>query len=486
MVLGVGLLLILVRALSVESYAFYILSISLLEIVLQVSSLGLLVVAQRYLPELLAHGQGSQLSRLLGRLSGIRFLTLVLFSGLIFYCVVPIAESFGFEQYAPWVRIYLLVIILEGFARFADVVFDSLLLQGYSQASLILRSALRLGFVSALFFHSSEQEVTLEQWIWIDVGAAGVGCLFAMVAMWMFSVRIRLEQPGDEAPLDYRRFSRYALPTYFAATLYTASGVNTVKLIAAKSLSISQFGAFGFAAAFSAMLQRYLPLFLLIGMIRPLFVAARQRQDYGARLTFLARLVFHFNVFALLPALVFVLACGEHLVASVTGGKFPEAAGYLIAFLLILITQAMRAIVSMVAQSMEEGDATVKGTLLGLLGLFAGLGLVPYFGGYGLCVGLCASEVLFSAWLAHVLRQRGINLLPSLNTMLRLLLAAFVALIASTLFLPLSDDARVIQLGGMGLLIGVTYLFVSWFLKPFSMAERDTINTLLKRRIFVW
>ncbi|HQS99168.1 MAG TPA: oligosaccharide flippase family protein [Thiobacillus sp.] len=484
MLLGFGLLLVLVRALSVEHYGFYVATLALLEIMQQTTSFGLLVAAQRYLPELLAQQEGRRLARLLVWLSLARAITLLAGVGVLYFLTEPLARLMGFDGYAGLIRLYLLVIFFEGFARFLDVVFDSMLMQGASQTSLILRSAMRLGLV-LLAFVSLGHEIPLEQWVLIDLSAAVLGCGFGLFSLVRFARRVRQDHPGTDASLEIDRYKAYSLPIYVAATLYTASGVNTVKIIAVRVLQTAEFGAFGFAAAFSAMLQRYLPLFLLIGMIRPLFVAARQRPDFRVRLPILAKLIFKLNVFALAPATAFLYVCGEPLADLITGGKFPQAAGFLLAFLALLLAQALRAIVSMTAQALEEARAPLFGTLLGLCGLPIGVALSMPFGAYGLVIGLALSELLFCGWVAASLMREGLSLKMDWAGLAKILFATLMAMAAASL--PgIGQPRGVLALLSCAGLIAATYLVVAYALKPFALAEREMINKILKRKIFVW
>lgn len=484
MLLGFGLLLVLVRALSVEHYGFYIASLALLEIVQQTTSVGLLVAAQRYLPELLAQQEGKRLSRLLAGLSVARAATLLTGISALYFLAEPLARLIGFADYAGLIRLYLVVVFFEGFARFLDVVFDSMLMQGVSQVSLILRSSVRLGMVLLLFVGLGH-EIPLEQWVLIDLSAAVLGSAFGLYSLVRFARCTRRDHPGTDAPLEIGRYKAYSLPTYVAATFYTVSGVNTVKFIAARVLQTAEFGAFGFASAFSAMLQRYLPLFLLIGMIRPLFVAARQRPDYLVRLPMLGKLIFKLNVFALAPASAFMFVCGEPLADLITGGKYPQAAGFLLAFLVLLLAQALRAIVSMTAQAMEAARATLFGTVLGLCGLPVGVALSIPFGAYGLVIGLALSELLFCGWVAASLMRGGLSLKIDWVGLAKILFATLAATAVASLS-GIGQARDMVALLSCATLIAATYLAVAYSLKPFAVAEREMVNKVLTRKLFVW
>lgn len=483
--IGAGLLLVLVRLLDVADYGFYVASQAALELVTQVSSLGLIVVAQRYLPELRVLHQGKRLARLLAILCLGRLATLLVICSGLYLLADLIAARFELEMFLGAFRLFLLVIVVEGLARFLDEIFDSLMMQGVSQVSMLLRSGLRLGLVSVVHY-GADDGLSLHAWILIECISSLLGCAWSLACLLRFGSRVRRDSPSEDDGLELRRYFKYAGPTFIAATLYTASGPNVVKLLAARLLESTQFAAFGFAAAFSAMLQRYLPMFLLIRMVRPLFVAARQREDYRTRLPSMGALVFKLNAFALAPLVSLFAVAHADLAQILTGGKYPEAGGYLLAFLLVLLAQALRAVASLTAQAMENARAPLVGTALGLVGLLFGVLAAERFGAYGLCVGLAVSEFMFALYVQRSLSSHGLMFAVDWRGYLRLLIASVVAagVVAAVSATFTQVTLWSLALAG-GLSLGV-FLFVAFVFKPFTNEERDVMNRLLKREVFVW
>lgn len=484
-VAGALLLLLIVRALDVGNYGFYVASQAALEMVVQVSSLGLVVLAQRYLPELRIKGEGKALIRLVVYLCVGRLLTLLLAVAMLWIAIDYFAASMRLEAYRTAMQLFLAVIVLEGFARYMDEVFDSLMKQGVGQVSMLCRTGLRLILLGAAF-HASDANVSLERWIWIEITASLVACIWSLVWFTKYMMHARSSFPGVGEKLDLQRFLRYAPRQYMAGVMFMVSGPSSIKLIAGKVLSVSQYAAFGFAAAFAAMMQRYLPMFLLVRMVRPLFVAARQREDFAQRLPAMSSLVFKLNVFVLVPVAILFIVDGTGLAAVLTGGRYPDAGGYLSAFLLVLLAQALRAVSSLTAQAMEDSRAPFHGTFLGLLGLGAGLFLTQYLGAYGLCFGLVLSEVFFVVTVQYSLSRQGLRFAFDWKGYSFLLLSALVATLAAAGVCALFPHTTLLSLALAGGAGAIVFLAVAFAFKPFSTEERDTINRLLKRRVFVW
>jgi hypothetical protein len=134
-------------------------------------------------------------------------------------------------------------------------------------------------------------KITLMAWISIAIVASMVGCTWGIIKLWMFLRKTAIETPGEGVSIEYARYRSYALPIYIVGTVMLITGQDVIKLIAANVLTDVEFASFGFAVTLVYMLDRYLPMNLLVGMIRPLFMAARERDDYKLRLPIIAELI---------------------------------------------------------------------------------------------------------------------------------------------------------------------------------------------------
>jgi hypothetical protein len=59
--------------------------------------------------------------------------------------------------------------------------------------------------------------------------------------------------------------------------------------------------------------------------------------------------------------------------------------------------------------------------------------------------------------------------------------ASYIAVAARPSGLPIIFGLTVAAVG-----VVCVYLVVAWLLKPFSAIQRDRINALLRRRLFIW
>lgn len=484
--IGFALLLLVVRALPQNEYGVYIALLAVLEIVLLASNLGLIAAAYRYVPELRSQNQGSELHRLLRALSIARLATLLATIGLAFVFVDQIVGLLDLDAYRQVFYVYGLVIVAEGYARYLDVLFDSLLLQRYSQLALLARNGLRLGgLIVALA--TQQHAVSLADWAAIELFASLIGAAISTLLLFNFSRRTKRSFPGsrNEQPI-YRRYLNFAGPNYLAQVVSLVYGPETTKLILTKLGGALQVGAFGFAASISGMLQRYLPVFLLLGLVRPLFVSANGAADRNARLNLLASIVLKLNLFVLFPAVAYVLAAGDQLAGILSGGKFPDSGSFLLVFVILLVFQTWHAVLGLLAMAIEDGISGFHGTLLGLLGLLAGVALLPAYGPYSLCIGLVLSEIIWCLFVLLALNKKGFKVLTDWAGIAKLAAFSVAGFLAAEsvrgVFTASSALSTLIDF----VVVCTTFVVVAALIKPFTSEERGMINRILPRPLFIW
>lgn len=479
-VVGLILLLALVRVLEREEYGLFIVLLAALEIIPLVSSLGVFPTLNRYVPELRSTGRGWALARLLAATSIWRLVTLTVACGVYAMLADQLATALGFAASSAIFALYAWVILFEGLARYFDVVFESLLMQGATQVSILLRNGFRL---AGLAFLVSNGPVALLDWVWVEIIASASACIFAIWFVHRRVSSLTCDHPGEKLALSLTRIRAYSTPAYLAQLIGVIQGPDVVKLLVAKLAGAVQAGAFGFAAAIGSMLQRYLPVFLLIGMVRPLFVSQHARDANAGRLVQLANLVFKLNVFVLAPATMLFVAAGEQIASLLSGGKFPEAGPYLVAFAVLLVIQTLHTVLGLIALAVEEGRASLNGTLFGLAGLAVGLAAYPKYGPLALCGGLIVSELIWCGVMQSALRRHGIRFVLDWMGMVKILGLATVVSLPVWMLHTGADGGDLIAATG---LMALLYLGFARAMRPFSAAERSLINRVLPRPVFIW
>ncbi|PPD01208.1 MAG: hypothetical protein CTY35_01260 [Methylotenera sp.] len=485
-IIGVALLLLVVRALPVNEYGVYIALLAVLEITQLASNLGVFAAAYRYVPELRSKNQGAALHGLLLRLSAFRLLTLIVAVAVMVLLSKPMVELLNVKAYEPVFVLYGLVIISEGFARYLDILFDSLLLQKYSQIAVLVRNGLRLVGL-ALLMANVVGDVSLINWVKVELWASSIGAISSVLMLFNYSLSLKRKSPGlKDKNTRLGRYFSFVGPSYLAQLVGLVYGPETTKLILTKVAGVLHVGAFGFAASFTAMLQRYLPVFLLLGLVRPLFVSTHDLVDRHKRLNQLSNIVLKLNLFVLFPLIAFMVSSGDSLANLLSGGKFPEAGNYLVILMVLLVFQTWHAVLSLVTLALEDGTSGLYGTLFGLLGLISGVVFLPQFGAYSLCVGLVVSEVMWCGYVLNSLDKKGLNVKNDWLGIGKIFIFSLIGLLMAKLIKQLFEMPQFVAICMDMIVVGIVFTFLAYLIKPFTNDERNLINKILPHPVFVW
>lgn len=485
--LGFMMLLLLVRLLSRQEYGGYIALLAVFELLQLSSNFGCFAAAFRYVPELRANNHLQSLRRLIIQLLLFRGATLGFCALLLAVCAPYFSQWLGMPWMLNALRLYSVVLLFEGFARYTDVLFDSLLLQGYAQISIILRNGLRV-LCLLLFATGFLTGTTFDIFVWIIIEAlASFSGLVVAIFLLMKSLRTSKSVSESKVFIDYARIWQYSGPAFLAQVLGLAQGIDVVKLLIAKMFDAIQIGAFGFAAAINSMMQRYLPVFLLIGMIRPLFISARERGLSNNDLVGMAALIFKLNLFVLMPMSALIAVIGTPVMDLLSGGKFPEAGVYLFLLILLLMFQTLHSVMGLLALVVEESVFGLLGTLFGLLGIVIGITLSYWMGPLALCVGLIISELLWCLTMQYALLRHNIAFRVDFKSILKLIFGAGVSAIFVYLEWSLVAIDNLTFAVALSVLTGIiVFLLTMSILKPFLDGERAMINRALPRPLFIW
>lgn len=486
-VVGITTLLVLVRVLDRVEYGLYIALMAGFEIAQLAASPGAYAVVFRYWPEMRQAGAAGQLQRLTKLLAFYRLLSLAFVGGLLALFAPPIAGSLGMPSHASALRIFAITFVFESASRLLDAQFESLLQQGVAQSSVLFRNSLKL--IALLVMSRGGQDILpLTSWITIESIASFAGWFVSTLLMWRSVKALSAESSGIAVDMRFARIKSFSLPTYLSQVLYLCSGAEMVKLILGKLVGAGMVAPFGFAAALSATVQRYLPSFLLVGWLRPLFISARQAGKSSAEISSLASAVVKLNLLVLAPVATGIAVAGPGIVGQLSGGRLPDAEGYLYFFSLLLVAQSIRAVIALLGVVFELGPQGLHATLLSLFGLAAGAVLYPLLGAWAFCIGLVISEIVWALSMLRALRNSGTDFqLPWLG-LAKLFASALGA--AGTVFLVvnISPTAAAHPKAWLALAIvgALACLALSAILKPFTSEERMFINRLLPGRFFVW
>ena len=486
MIVGFSLLIVLVRFLTIEEFAFYMILLALIEIIGLGSNFGLLTIAQRYIPELEKNKQYIKLRRLIISLTTFRLLAVVIVVVCFSFFLETFTLFFGFKEFLTVISLYCFVFVFENINRFIDLVFESLMLQKISQSVIFARNLLRLLLVVSLIFLF--EEISLEELVKLEIIASIVGFILAMIFLVKHLFYLKLLSVSIESDsLDFKRYFKFAKPTYIAQLLYLATGADVVKLFVSKIFGSLEVAVFSFSFALMVMVKRFSPAFLIVGIVRPLLITAYNADnDNYQRLNLMLYTLFKLNMLYILPLFILFSLTGDTLVSFLSAGKITEGSLYLALFTLLVFMQVIHVLIGIINMANEGGKVNFIATLLSVGGLLVGLLLIPFFEEMSLVFGMLVSELI---WVLFILRQlikdNIINVFSS-HGLVNLVVATVLAFSAGSFFGFLVEG---VVSDGWILLVQafiVTLVFFGYILKykVFSHKERTILKKVLPVNFF--
>lgn len=473
---GFAVLLLLSRYLPAAEYGQYFSVWAIAEIVILASNVGLIHAVYRYVSAderldgvLTPHGPVWQLV-------GWRMLSL-LPAAVLLPLVPAVGHWLGHADLAPQLAWSLgLIIAGEGLARFLEAIFDSMLCQGRSQITLLSRTALRLLGYGYLAWHG---ELHLTGVLLVEVLATLGGALLGLgllAAVWRGAAH------EATARLHWRAMAGFALPAYVAQVLTLTYGPDALKLVLAAVAGPAALALFGFAFSLAAVVQRYIPVNLLAGVFRPVFVSAANKPDAAAVLSSLMGMSIKVSWLMILPILCFLWSGGSPALAAISGGNYAAAGAVVTTVVIGLLMIAVHLTLSMYCLAIAVSWPMLGATVCTVLVLPLAPLLAREHGALGIAVVFVLTEAVWCGACYALLRRLSQGALQlDWGGLARLLVAAGGAVLLG----------QGLSRGGahwsvVATLSALASLALAWYWMPFSPRERGWLAAILPggRRLF--
>lgn len=476
--------LLVARLLQPTDYGRYVTLIALVELGMNLASLGLDWVSTRYVPEYRVKAGGPALARFVARLVAVQAVALAAAATMLAIAAPWIAALLNLGDVVPALRLYALYLLLEGLCRvLRDQMLGQLLLQGRAQAALLLRHAVWVGL--ALVLWQRDGAASLWAVALIEVAAAVVGLLAASAGLAHALHSASKETPStaiapwtEPTVADMRRL---AVNSYVGLLLNIPARPQVVTLLVTRLAGLDAAALYGFARSLADQVLRFLPAELLLGFVRPAMVAHYVNGGRFQTLNQQTNTLLVVSLLVLAPLLALVIGCGEAVVHVLGAGRF-GGSGVLLALMLVAAAlfshrRMLEFVANTVGQPQVVGQASVlllgvPVAVLSLLDANLPVWSVP-------AVVLCF-EALFSVSGILLLRRAGIGYAPPVGQAVRVALAvALSATVLAMLAGPVETVWRVALLGlGALLMTGL----LAWAVQALGPADREMLKSMTRKK----
>lgn len=404
-------LVLIVRLLDIANYAYYVACIASVEILLALASFGLDWVTIRYIPEFRVRASTTKLRSFILQVLSLQAIIYLVFATILVLASQAIARQWGMPEMQTGLTLYAVYAFIEGCGRvMRDQILSHLLLQGRAQIALLARNA---SWVAGLgwLYHSGDG-ATFYSIAVIETVAAAVGTLIVAIGLIRAMTAKNTTDPSNENNWHGPTFSEMwhlARASYVSYLFSLAYGPQVLTFLLSRYAGVEATAAFGFARSLSEQVRRYLPIELLLSLVRPVlvarYIAANDFTAFNRNTTLLLTI----SLLAVSPVVVISVVFGDVIVNLLSRKPFADAAVFLVLMVITLAPFSHRRIVEMVANTVGRAGACVRANAA--LMVFPALTFLALRAGQPAWTALALSlvaEIAFSILVVKDLRYSGI------------------------------------------------------------------------------
>lgn len=402
---GVAAMMLVIRELSVESFAAYSVLVALVEMLTTISGLGLVHALLRYVPELYnKHYQISLRKLILGTI-GLRSSVLLLASLAAFFLANQFAPLVGLGAAITAYKAFLLVVILRSTTHFLSQILESTLHQGIVQLGFTSATIMRL---IGMLYLLKTGDVQLIDVIWVEVFSDAVSFIIMLYGIIILVSDRDADNNRDDGSwfvAHLKSITKFALAGYLQHLAITPYGGHTNRLVGGGLLSVTAMAAYGFALSLYEYIKRYMPAQLLVGLIRPVVVA---RYSEGRDFSVVAGLcskVLQINMLIIFGIYAIVVVGGGEALFAISAGKYGSEAMLILSMLfLVLLLETQRQQLEILVQTVESYHFLILSNILLASSIGLAVACLPILGAVTFPVANAIGLVVANYWVQRKMR----------------------------------------------------------------------------------
>jgi len=471
---------LVVRHLSISDYGAFTIAVGSSILFGLICGVGIERLIPRYLSELQARGEISSLARLswLLLLARIVFLLPAFAITYLSWDLICHIMRIELQHDYYWVLISYVAAFLVG-KQCADTL-QAILRNREAAFGSGADALVRLG---VLGYFSWRDELSLVIALWAYIAGAAIGAAVCVSAMWRHFV-YSSDKSKTKGIIEYPVLLRYSWHAY----LHNLGGIlltpQALRMLCASLLGAVGIAALGFAQSLVEFVRRHLPVNFLTTLIEPIFIGRyRETKDFNLLNTFTS-VILKINLFILAPFVCWTAISGYGILSLITAGKYLDSIWLLVVLLTLIAFESHRTLLHLIIMAVDETWLLVMSQFWPNVFLFLLLAGVYFFGLVGFVVCLGFISVFNNIYLIRNLRRRKYAYEVDWRNISKL---CFLSLVGSGVGFIVSQNIE----GWLGSLTAavvtsVIFLVTTYITKAFSSAERDLINRLIGRPLWVW
>lgn len=466
----------IIRSLSIEAFGIYSVLLSVMLYVGLFSSLGLPSLFQRFIPEFFQNNEIGKLKQLVGKGLLWRFLAGASLIIILLGFSAPLGRLFRIAGALEYLKLFALAIIFYLETQLQGTVLTSVFRHRWYAIAQVSYIVLRAGILFVL--------------IGLGFGLQGllVGETIAYSILFLvqrtFYRRFLAFCPTDAGvELPFRRLLKFGGFTFLNETGAQVLSDSTDVFVIAAVLGPAAVGTYAFATRVMTLATHILPQFAFINVIRPAFFTMHVQDDapgqINARFNFLVKLIALFSV----PLILAIFILGDKMIIHIFDPKYLSSLTVLWIVAGFTVFNFFFEPIGLVLQSIEKVEILFYSKIFAVYNLATSILWVEPYGIVGVAVST-GTAVLFKNIFCYFLAKKHVRLRIDFRGIGIIIVNGLTMAGILMLTRPWANSlAAFISISLLGL--GV-YIAMGAVNRAFSKAERDFINRILPKPVFIF
>jgi len=466
----------IIRSLSVTDYGIYSTLLAIMGYVALFSSFGLANIFERFIPEFARKKEIAMLKKLVDKSLLLRFFVCFVIVLLMLIFAKNVGLLFKLEKAFDYLLVFALGIIFF----LQTSLLSKALISIFRQKELLIAQLIYVFIRGIVLFFLLHLGAGLRGLLLGESIAYGV--LYFMY-QYYYQRFLKKSIIKDRGKLPLKRLLRFGGFSYFNEAGQRILSVSTDYLIIAAILGPQAVGIYGFATRIMQLATRIMPHVAFANIIRPVFFSRYVQDDNPEQLKKMFKMLLKMIAFISFPVTFGIILLGDKLIIYVFDAKYLESLDVLWIAASFFLVNSFRNPVELVLQSLEKVNIIFYSKVFAVYNLVLNLIVVKPYGIIGVAL-VTGSAVLFNWIFCYYFAKKYVPLSLDLKRLIVILMNCIIMvlplLLLKTFVHNIISFVLIICLGA------AVYLTASFFNKSFSQEERDVINRVLPKPIFVF
>ncbi len=478
--------ILIVRYLSPEDYGSYKLIFSIGAVLTFIASFGVEKAIARYIPEYIEKKHYLSVNRLVFIAIFLRFIGV---SFLLFLSNFFSDWYFAFFNFTTLLKSWYLVICIFLLISQLYQVFGIAFLNAYLEIKKnslvkILKSFLMVLMLGIVILYDLEFRGIVLMILMTELLTFTIYGIMGVRKI-MHNSKIGREVITKPAPFEYRRVGKFMMFSYILSGMNVFRDIAVDNFVISHYLGMKQVGLYAFAVTFVTLINSFNPGVILKSVFNYLFIRKYTQTNDTADLIYGNSLIIKLCSFIMFPLYVILSVMAKPIIIYIYSSEYLPALPVIYCLAFFFSLRCFVQGIGLIISTLEILHIRIFAIIFSLYNLIMDIVLVKYIGILGAAIATGSALLLtivfyYLVIIFYVKIKIGFPLVAIMKIL-------FNAFIVSVLLMYFKSTVKDLTSLLLALLSGIViYLCISYFNKPFNEKDRNYINRVIGRRVWVF